>query len=287
MSVPFAKTSLVALLSCVVCSVSGCGRSEMTELETGAGVETEILKPLDSPADSKAESSDTGGEPVMMPLSPPGEMKLPEEVLKGLPTPTVDSAGPTKPGAGGFEMPAADGSQANAVDEPVDDSNVSKTARMSGRLNYAHWSAIETELKSDGKITVVDFWSTSCEPCLRELPGLVRLQRNFGDSVRCVAVNVDFDGRARRPPEFYFERTQAFLSSINASFDPYICRTPSEDVYAAIGIVSIPAVLIYDESGKLVKQFVDAGATLGFSYDEDVLPFIETMVKPREIDQES
>jgi hypothetical protein len=68
-----------------------------------------------------------------------------------------------------------------------------------------------------------------------------------------------------------------FLSSVGADFDNYLCNTPSDDVFAEVGLPSIPAVLVYDANGNLVKQFVDAGETIGFSYDTDVIPFVKKL----------
>ena len=45
-------------------------------------------------------------------------------------------------------------------------------------------------------------------------------------------------------------------------------------MYAATKLASIPAVLVYDAEGKVVKVFVDAGETVGFSYEKDVIPLV-------------
>ena len=41
---------------------------------------------------------------------------------------------------------------------------------------------------------------------------------------------------------------------------------------------SIPAVLVFDAEGKLVKQFIDAGETIGFTYDKDVIPMVNSIL---------
>ena len=163
--------------------------------------------------------------------------------------------------------PNADQSSATAPDENQD----------GVQLTFASWTAIESHAKSTGKITVVDLWSTVCEPCVREFPGLVRLSNAMSSEVTCIGVSVDYDGRKTRPPESYSERVGAFLNAVGANFDNYLCNTASDDVFTEVGLPSIPAVLIYDVNGKLVKQFVDAGDTIGFSYDADVIPFVEKL----------
>ncbi len=43
-----------------------------------------------------------------------------------------------------------------------------------------------------GKVVLLDFWATWCDPCMKELPELVRLQREMGDKgVVVVAVSLD------------------------------------------------------------------------------------------------
>ena len=85
---------------------------------------------------------------------------------------------------------------------------------------------------------------------------------------------MDYDGRKTRPPEYYEQRVADFIKSVGAEFTTYISSTPSDEVYAATDLVSIPAVMIFDAQGKVVQVFVDGGETAGFSYDDDVIPLV-------------
>lgn len=188
---------------------------------------------------------------------PPGKLEMPKGEIEP-PAPAE-----SKPSQGGIEMPKT---SAPPVESGVDASPVS--------VQYATWDEIHQTVTSTGRITVVDIWSLACEPCLKEFPGLVRLHESFGSSIQCIGVDVDFDGRKSRPPEIYEDRVVMFLQSVNTRFPNYISSTPSDDVFAAAGLDSIPAVLVYDASGKLVKAFVDSGETAGFTYEEDVIPYV-------------
>ena len=42
-----------------------------------------------------------------------------------------------------------------------------------------------------GKLLLVNFWATWCEPCLREMPSLERLQSRLGDRIAVLAVSED------------------------------------------------------------------------------------------------
>ena len=222
----------------------GCGRSE----SPGSAV-------VPPPGPAVGERVDApNAEPPN--AEPPGGIELPPG---SIPTPAVDDA----PKSQGLEMP-------KGVDAPSD-----AGASVQPKVKYGTWDEIQAVAKTSGRITVVDLWSLACEPCLREFPGLVHLHKTLGSSVQCIAVDMDFDGRKSRPPEHYEQQVIDFLGSVGAyDFPTYISRTPSDDVYAATKLASIPAVLVYDADGEVVKVFVDAGETVGFSYEKDVIPLV-------------
>ena len=231
-----------------------------------------VSPPDPAGGDEEAEVADapggielpTGGDEVDFPSGGEG-LELPAG--DDLPD-REGSSGQDSNGGGGIEMPAN-------VEIPESSSSEST---VNSPVRYATWEAIQQEVASTGKVTVVDLWSLTCEPCLKEFPGLVQLHKTYSAKVRCVAVDLDYDGRKSRPPNYYEERVIAFLESVQASgFPIFISETPSDDVFAATKLISIPAVLIYDENGTLVKSFVDAGPDAGFSYQEDVVPYVEQL----------
>ena len=207
------------------------------------------------------ESATIGGvspdaSPSVAP-QPPGEMEWPEQLID---MPNVDE----NQSSDGFEMPKDLGST----------EQVGKTI-----VRYANWESIQAIVGEAGRPTVIDLWSLSCQPCMEEFPGLVRLHRDLGDEIQCIAVNVDFDGRKRRPPSHYEPRVRAFLDQVSAGDLPnIICETASDDVYKLADVSSLPSVLIFDGEGNLVKKYVDVGETIGFGYDKDIRPLVDSML---------
>ncbi|QDT13568.1 thiol-disulfide oxidoreductase [Planctomycetes bacterium K23_9] len=171
------------------------------------------------------------------------------------------------------------------TDSTTESASDSETVKMpaadsqSVTVALTSWEDVQKTAASTNKITVLDVWSTVCMPCIKELPGLVDLHKELGDKVQCMTIDVDFDGRKSKPPTTYEKDVMAILKSIDAKFPNYICTTPSDDVYAAADIDSIPAVLIFDASGKLVKKFVDAGEGVGFGYHKDVIPYVKSLLE--------
>ena len=220
--------------------------------------------------------------------TPPGKMELPPGLGPGEENASVDSQGmgeshPTsEPSHGsGFDLPtddAGDTSKAMATDSSTD---FPATDSLPGKTKIASWKEILSIAQAPGRITVVDLWSLSCEPCMKEFPGLVRLHHEMPQQVRCLAVNLDFDGRKKRPPTHYESKVRAFLKSVDAADLPsYICSTANDEVYSEAKIQSLPAVLVFDQQGDLVQVFVDAGETSGFTYENDVIPAVMKQCSP-------
>ena len=119
---------------------------------------------------------------------------------------------------------------------------------------------------------MVDAWSTTCAPCLRDFPQLVALDQDFRkQGLRCVSFNCDYDGIPEKPPEHYRERVLRFLVKHEATFTNFQATTPL-DVLLETGTISgLPSVAVYGRDGALLRTFpavnvAAAGAEIG--YDE-------------------
>src|ERR1044072_84704 len=45
-----------------------------------------------------------------------------------------------------------------------------------------------------GRVVVMDGWSTSCPPCMKEFPRLVELQKKYPDDVAAISLSFDYEG---------------------------------------------------------------------------------------------
>jgi len=94
------------------------------------------------------------------------------------------------PLAGGAD-PAASAPATPAAEAPEDEAAGSRLPQVELETLAGERLALEP-LCAPGKVLLLSFWATWCEPCKQELPHLERLHRELGDKgLSVVAVSVD------------------------------------------------------------------------------------------------
>lgn len=107
-----------------------------------------------------------------------------------------------------------------------------------------------------GKVVVLDCWSTSCPPCVKEFPGLVKLAAAHGDRVQCVSLCFDYDGLGK--PADLVPPVQAFLEKVAAGRVVNLFSTEEADsLYTKLDLVSVPAICIWKPDGSLAIRYDD------------------------------
>lgn len=134
-------------------------------------------------------------------------------------------------------------------------SPASPPARVVARL--VDHEEIEAErLLHPGKVVVLDCWSTSCPPCVKEFPGLIALQRTFGDKVACISLSFDYEGLGA--PEEVVPRVEGFLREVGAAaITNLVSRDDADSLYRRMDLVSVPAVYVWKPDGSLAQRFDD------------------------------
>lgn len=109
-----------------------------------------------------------------------------------------------------------------------------------------------------GKVVVMDGWSTSCAPCVKEFPHLVELHKKYGpEKLACVSLSFDYEGIGK--PEEVMGPVLEFLNQQGATFDNLLSSDDSETLSKKLKIPSIPVVFVYDQQGNLAQRFDGAG----------------------------
>jgi thiol-disulfide isomerase/thioredoxin len=178
--------------------------------------------------------------------------------------------------------PAAKGDPATS---PVETSEKGKTdaAEAEITLKILDWEATEKLIAGHkGKVVVVDMWSTSCVPCIRELPNLVGLHKKYKEQVACISVSCDYIGIKDEPPESYREEVLEILKAKEVTFENVLSNVPSDELFEELGFASIPVVYVYGKDGELKKRFDNEEELYGeegFTYQKDIIPFVEELLK--------
>ena len=132
-----------------------------------------------------------------------------------------------------------------------------------------------------GQVVVLDLWSTSCQPCIDEFPHLVELhKKRGGDKLTCMSVSCDFVGIKGMPPESYKDQVLGFLTKQDAKFPNVLLNVEPDVLFEKLDLASNPAVFVFGRDGELAKRFDNDHAKKGedFTYEKDVLPFVEKLL---------
>jgi thiol-disulfide isomerase/thioredoxin len=175
-------------------------------------------------------------------------------------------------------------------------------------VSVSNWDELQASLsKYRGKVVVVDLWSTSCDPCLKEFPGLVALQQTHGDKILCISFNCDYIGARTKPVEYYQPQVLEFLIGQKARIVNLISSQPADELFEKLELDSIPAVFVYDHTGKLSQRFdgkysrpltngkgeksgrpsppvtteEEAEDAPKFTYEADINKFVETLINAK------
>jgi thiol-disulfide isomerase/thioredoxin len=95
-----------------------------------------------------------------------------------------------------------------------------------------------------GKIVLVNLWATWCEPCLREMPSLERMQSRFGDKIAVVAISEDRGGGKTVEP--FIDKLG--LRSVKIYLDP------KSAIERAFKVQGLPTSILIDRKGRVLGR---------------------------------
>ncbi len=157
----------------------------------------------------------------------------------------------------------------------------SKAPAQGLQLVTASWDDTQALIaRHQGKVVVVDFWSTWCEPCVKEFPNLVKIHEQFDGKVVCISVNCNYSGAADESAEDAREEVHKFLKAKKANFTHVLCKDADTYVLTKLKAASVPIVRVYDKQGQLHKQFINDDREYGdegFEYAKHIVPLVETL----------
>ena len=107
------------------------------------------------------------------------------------------------------------------------------------------------------KITVIDFWATWCQPCIRSLPRLVELSEEFAEKgVNFIGISIDSPRN--------LAKVKPFARSMGISY-PVLLDSNSE-LMGDLNVTAVPSLLILNEDNKIL--YMHEGFSAG---DEEII----------------
>jgi thiol-disulfide isomerase/thioredoxin len=95
-----------------------------------------------------------------------------------------------------------------------------------------------------GKLLLVNLWATWCQPCLREMPSLEKLQASQGDQLTVAAISEDRGGAKVVEPFV----AKLGLDTVKVYLDP------KSEVGHAFEVRGLPTTVVIDADGRLVGR---------------------------------
>jgi len=106
------------------------------------------------------------------------------------------------------------------------------------------------------KLTVIDFWATWCQPCIRSLPKLVEMSKDFeSEGVQFIGISVDSPRN--------LSKVKPFSRSIGITYP--VLLDPSGELMGELNVMSVPTLMIVDEDLNLlyIHEGFSAGDEIG------------------------
>jgi thiol-disulfide isomerase/thioredoxin len=111
-----------------------------------------------------------------------------------------------------------------------------------------------------GKVVVLDFYATWCEPCRAETPRLVQLQRQYAEQgLQVIGLNVG--GEEDR------EQVPAYAKQFGISYPLAFPDDEFADAYLGDN-QNIPQAFVFDRKGNMVKRFVGYSESSGAELEQ-------------------
>ncbi len=108
-----------------------------------------------------------------------------------------------------------------------------------------------------GKIVLLDFWATWCEPCRAEIPHLVDLQNKYGtQGLQIIGVSMDDSP----------DPVPAFYKQFKMNYPVVMGNAQTGEQYG--GVLGLPIAFLIDRQGQIRKKHI--GATDAAVFEKEV-----------------
>lgn len=112
-----------------------------------------------------------------------------------------------------------------------------------------------------GKVVLVDFWATWCEPCREEIPALVSLQSRYGpQGLQIVGISLDDDPAP----------VKEFRERYRMNYPVALGSASLAERFG--GILGLPVAFLIDRNGRIRAKH--AGPTSPAAFEKEILDLL-------------
>lgn len=105
-----------------------------------------------------------------------------------------------------------------------------------------------------GKVVLVNFWATWCDPCREEIPWLIEMQAKYGSrGFTVVGVAMDDEGKSAVAPFVAKERFDVRGQQLPMSYPIWLGSDDAADQFG--GILGYPTSFLISKDGKQVEKY--------------------------------
>ena len=113
-----------------------------------------------------------------------------------------------------------------------------------------------------GKVVLLDFWATWCEPCREEIPRFIALQNEYGaQGLQIIGISMDDDEQPVRD----------FSAQFKMNYPVAMGNAEIGELYG--GILGVPIAFMIGRDGRIYAKHV--GATNFATFEDEVLALLQ------------
>jgi thiol-disulfide isomerase/thioredoxin len=106
-----------------------------------------------------------------------------------------------------------------------------------------------------GKVVLVNFWATWCDPCKTEIPWLIQFNQKYGPK-GLVILGVAMDDEGKKVVEPWVKMKRFDVNGQQAAMDYPILLGNDKIADKFGGILGLPTSMLYSRDGKKIKTIV-------------------------------
>jgi len=112
-----------------------------------------------------------------------------------------------------------------------------------------------------GKVVLLDFWATWCEPCREEIPHFVKLQQKYGSQgLQIVGVSMDDTVDPVRP----------FAEKFQINYPVVMGNASIGELYG--GVLGLPIAFMIGRDGRIGRKHI--GATKPAVFESEIIALL-------------